>query len=120
MRDLSASFKLSIKSLGEVQESFAALISRLKVRGHTYLGRPITREQAVNALLLYLLDLPADQQEAVLSAGLRALRALQELPESGGAELADLSLSPSVPAGFTVESVDPAPSVAARKAVRRK
>lgn len=82
-RDLSDDFKLSFRSLSEVNEAFAGIVARAasdpKVR---YRGRRKANRAAVlNALILWLDALPRDQQMLVVGDGMRRLNALL-LPDS--------------------------------------
>jgi hypothetical protein len=97
LRDLSDKHKLSVKSLGEIQEGLSALVMGLKQRGLSYQGKSITREQLVNAMLLYLFELPPEDREKMLAWGFVKLKALQEKPDSEGVELTTLAIKGPAP-----------------------
>lgn len=85
MRDLSDEFKLSVRSIPEVYRALGEIVSQLAVgRRVRFRGKKPTRAAVVNASLLYLDSLPAEEWERVLVIGLQRLEEILASNESPG------------------------------------
>lgn len=86
-RDLSDDFKLSFRSLSEVNEAFAGIVARAASDPTTrYRGRRKANRAAVlNALILWLDSRPREEQLAIVGQGMRRLNDLL-LPDGVGSD----------------------------------
>jgi hypothetical protein len=73
MRDLDPKYKLTFRSLSEVNEALGQLVVALRARGPAYRGKRITQEAALNALILALDE---DSARVLVGRGIPRLEAI--------------------------------------------
>lgn len=83
--------KLSIRSLAEVRDGVAKLLSTFRMKGLRLEGEAVSIEALVNALLLYASSLPPDRQIEMFAKGFLLLRQAVERERTEGIDLATAS-----------------------------
>lgn len=83
MRELSDDFKLSYRSIAEVYESFGAMVARTAtdptirfVGTKVQRNKKANRAAVLNAILLYLDEMPIEEQRRAIARGMARLNAM--------------------------------------------
>jgi hypothetical protein len=99
-RDLSDDFKLSFRSTGEINEAFSAIVARaagdrsIRFRNK----RKAARASVLNAIVLWVAGLPAEEQRRVVREGMGLLNdCLGVEPETLPAQGQVLDVEPVAP-----------------------
>lgn len=100
MADFSDDFKMSFRSLGEVQEAVNLVTSRMKTAGVVFgqERKRITKEAFANAVFLWIASLPRAECERIVREGV----VLLDQVELGG----DLQMGGSDRGGPVVEAIE--------------